>query len=106
MSSIAPGREGLHQFLVAILGSAEVYMDPPENLKMRYPAIVYTRTDVRQQYADDGVYLCSDKYEIVVVSRTPMHPATTKLLQTARVRFNKHYVVNGLHHDVMTLEHI
>ena len=38
-------RYELHEFLCEILGSRNVYFQPPESVKMKYPAIVYERTE-------------------------------------------------------------
>ena len=39
-------RDDLHQVLVRILGSNNVYYHPPVNLKISYPAIVYEKTQL------------------------------------------------------------
>ena len=40
-------RYELHEFLCEILGSRNVYFQPPESVKMKYPAIVYERTEIK-----------------------------------------------------------
>ena len=36
------------------------YFQPPESVKMSYPAIVYSLDDIDKTYANDGVYLSSE----------------------------------------------
>ena len=51
-----PSRLNLQTTLETILGSRNVYFQPPESVKLKYPAIVYSRNDIMNQFADDGVY--------------------------------------------------
>ena len=37
----------LHEILCTILGSRNVYFQPPESIKMNYPAIVYGLDDMQ-----------------------------------------------------------
>ena len=39
-------RERLSAILHEVLGSDNVYYQPPESVKMKYPAIVYTRDSI------------------------------------------------------------
>ena len=38
-------------------GSQNVYFQPPESIKLKYPAIVYSRSDIQNEHADDSVYI-------------------------------------------------
>ena len=44
-------RRELHEILVGILGSKNVYYEPPSSLLMKYPAIVYSLDDIDKRYA-------------------------------------------------------
>ena len=50
-------RLDLQALLEDLLGSRNVYYQPPESKKMNYPAIVYTLEDIESTFADDGLYL-------------------------------------------------
>ena len=54
---MANRRLELHELLCGLLGSRHVYFQPPESVKMRYPAIVYNLDYIENKHADDGVYL-------------------------------------------------
>ena len=43
----------LHERLVEILGTDHVYFQPPENFKLEYPAIVYSRKQISNRFADN-----------------------------------------------------
>ena len=51
-----PSRLELQTLLEEILGSRNVYFQPPESVKMNYPAIVYSLDDIENSFANDGVY--------------------------------------------------
>ena len=57
----------LHEILCEILGSRNVYFNPPESLKMQYPAIVYSRKSIDNLHANDAVYKQSAAYELTVI---------------------------------------
>ena len=61
----------LHEILCTILGSRNVYFQPPESIKMNYPAIVYGLDDIDNQYANDGVYLSHRRYSVTVIDKNP-----------------------------------
>ena len=46
----------LQDELENLLGSKNVYYQPPESVKMEYPAIVYRRSNINNNFADDLVY--------------------------------------------------
>ena len=55
--------------LEQLLGSPNVYFQPPESVKMNYPAIVYALDDLKNAHADDGVYLSYKRYSVTVSTR-------------------------------------
>ena len=46
---MAKTREELHELLVSVLGSRNVYFQPPESIRMQYPAIVYARNNMQNK---------------------------------------------------------
>lgn len=93
----------LHEKLVSILGSRYVYFQPPESVKMKYPAIVYERSDIPNKFANDDVYLQTIKYKVTVVDRDPDSEVVERMSKFKTARFEKHYVVDGLNHDTFTI---
>lgn len=66
-----PRRFELHQKLCDILGSNHVYFQPPESIKMKYPAIVYNLSSGKSRYADNNVYLLNKRYSVTVIEKNP-----------------------------------
>lgn len=90
----------LHQCLVDVLGTSHVYFQPPENVKMAYPCIVYSRRTGYSANADDLVYRYSQAYDITYISKDPDDGFVEKFLKNfGKSRYDRHYVSGNLHHD-------
>lgn len=93
----------LHSVLQELLGSSNVYYQPPESIKMQYDAIRYSKKIIDSKYANDRKYSMIDCYEIIVISRLPDNPVIKKLLSLPYCSYDRHYVADNLHHDVLTI---
>jgi len=93
----------LHEFLVSILGSRNVYYQPPESVKMQYPAIVYEKADIRSDPADNIPYKQSHFYTITVIDYDPDSEIVDRLSKIPRIGYDRHFTSNNLNHDVFTL---
>ena len=93
----------LHSVLQELLGSSNVYYQPPESIKMQYDAIRYTQKAIDSKYANDRKYSMTDCYELIVISRLPDNPIIKKLLSLPYCSYDRHYVADNLHHDVLTI---
>ena len=96
-------REKLHEELVAILGSRNVYFQPPETLKMSYPAIRYARVPMKNNFADNVVYKQSQQYEITLIDYDPESAFLGPLSKMPTCRHDRHYQSDNLNHDVFTI---
>ena len=54
-----------------ILGRRNVYFQPPESVKLNYPAIVYAIKDVETTFADNRAYLKAPSYEVTLIDKNP-----------------------------------
>ena len=93
----------LHSVLQELLGSSNVYYQPPESIKMQYDAIRYSKKTIDSKYANDRKYSMTDCYEIIIISRLPDNPVIKKLLSLPYCSYDRHYVADNLHHDVLTI---
>lgn len=93
----------LQSKLEELLGSRNVYYQPPESIKMEYDAIRFSKTDIDTRFADSTIYSKTTRYEITVIARKPDTPVIDKLLELPYCSYDRHYVSNNLHHDVFTL---
>ena len=96
-------RIDLQNVLEELLGSRNVYYQPPESLKMNYPAIVYTRKTIDNSYANNSVYKQNYAYEITVIDKNPDSEIVNKVSKLPTCRFDRHFKSDNLNHDVFTL---
>lgn len=96
-------RTELQTMLEDILGSSNVYFQPDENVKMKYPAIVYTLDDVYSSHADDHPYKRDKRYALTYIDRSPLSAVPDKLLSLRSARFVREYPQNGLNHTIVNL---
>lgn len=93
----------LHEKLCEILGSRNVYFQPPASVRLNYPAIVYSRKDIDNQYADDLVYKQDFEYDVTVIDPNPDSEIVVEVSRLPTCRFDRNYKVDNLNHDVFTL---
>lgn len=86
-----------------ILGSRNVYYQPPESLKMKYPCIRYERSIISNEHASNGVYRSIPSYTVTVIDEDPDSPFVTAIASLPTARHSRHYTANGLNHDVFTI---
>ena len=93
----------LQSLLEELLGSRNVYYQPPESTKMQYDAIKYSRVGIRTEHANNSTYFGMNRYELIVISKKPNNPVITKLLSLSYCSYERYYKADNLHHDVLTL---
>ena len=96
-------RTDLQALLEAILGSRNVYFQPPSTVKMQYDAIRYVRKSIDNTFADDSVYKQDQVYELTVMYRDPDSDLPMRISRLPKCSFDRHYAVDNLNHDVFTL---
>ena len=93
----------LQTMLEELLGSRNVYFQPPLSVKMSYPAIVYSRKLIDNEYADNTVYKQSFAYDLTIIDKNPDSDISMKISKLPKCRFDRHYVSDNLNHYVFTL---
>lgn len=96
-------RLSLQTMLEKLLGSRNVYFQPPASAHIKYDAIVYSRKDIENVFANNSVYKQNDAYEIVAIYKNPDSDLPRKLSLLPLCSFDRHYVADNLYHDVFTL---
>lgn len=77
-----------------------VYFQPPTNIKMAYPCIVYNRDFAHTEFADGEPYRNTLRYAVTVIDRDPDSEIPEKVSAMPMCVFNRHYTADGLNHDV------
>lgn len=93
----------LHSLLESILGSKNVYFQPPTGLQMKYPSIVYSRNRIDNRNANNSVYLQNVSYQIIVIDKNPDSEIVFKVSKLPLCRHDRHYKEDNLNHDSFTI---
>ena len=103
MGKMTDDRLALHELLCEKLGSRNVYFQPPESVKMKYPAIVYSRNRIENTSADNVVYKQDVSYTITVIDRDPDSEITEQISTIPGIMYDRSYVADNLNHDTFRL---
>ena len=88
----------LHQLLETFVD--KVYFQPPSNITLEYPCIVYKRDYADTKFADDIPYRHTLRYQITVIDRDPDSAIPSKVAALPLSLFNRFYTADNLNHDV------
>lgn len=93
----------LQSVLEEVLGSGNVYYQPPESIRIQYPAIVYERDNIENDYADNTVYAQHHTYQVTVIDADPDSEIVDRVSKIPTAYFMRHYVADNLNHDAFRL---
>lgn len=87
-----------------ILGYQHTYFEPTEEVRMKYDAVVYKKTDMNVRRANNKSYSIRDGYLVTVISRDP----ETKLPWAIQEHFERcapgrPFVRDNLYHFPFTI---
>ena len=93
----------LQTLLEDVLGTTNVYFQPPANVQMQYPCIVYTRDSARTRFAGNVPYRYTKRYQVTFIGQDPDSEIPDKIAALPMCIFNRHFTANNLNHDVFSL---
>lgn len=97
-------RISLQWELERVLNSKNVYHQPPESLKMKYPCVVYELDTGDTQFADDKPYTFTRRYNLTLMDKDPDCYLIDKLAKHfPTIVFDRHFTSDGLNHYVYKL---
>lgn len=88
----------LHQLLETFTDN--VYFQPPTNIQLKYPCIIYKRDFADTKFADDKPYNTKLRYAITVIDQDPDSDIPSKVASMPLSLFNRFYTADNLNHDV------
>jgi hypothetical protein len=94
-------RNDLQEILEGIC--PKVYFQPPANVQMSYPAIVYQRDRADTRSADDLSYTVTKRYSLTLISSNPDEIIFEALAALPMCRHERFFVVDNLNHDVFNI---
>ena len=96
-------RVDLQAILENAIGSKNVYFQPPENLKLKYPCVVYTVDAAVTTYADNLPYTFTKRYQLVLIESDPDSGLADRLGRLPMCSFDRAYRASNLYHSVFTI---
>ena len=91
-------RLDLHQLLETF--TENVYFQPPTNIQLKYPCIIYKRDFADTKFADDKPYNHTLRYAVTVIDLDPDSEIPGKVAALPMSLFNRFYTADNLNHDV------
>lgn len=95
-------RLDLHNELLTFLPN--VYFQPPSNIQMVYPCIVYNKTGKNRHFGNDVIYLSQQGYKITVIDKNPDGDVADRIEKHFRYcSDSQYYTVDNLNHTTISL---
>jgi len=95
---MARTRVQLDSILRTILGTTNVYFDPPESFKLKYPCIVYSLEAHQERRAENEPYIKMRRYGLTYITRDADDPMVDTLEDLEYCHLNRPYTADGLFH--------
>ena len=99
----------LHEILCEIInitepdGDRHTYFQPPASVKMKYPAIKYSRRPIETINANNSIYRHLTSYEVTLIDKDPDSKYIEEILKLPYCKHNRYYVADNLNHDTFTI---
>lgn len=83
--------------------SGVVYFQPPEDVRMVYPCVVYHRDSASYSHADNNPYRFEQRYELTVIDRASDSPIVDRIKMLPKTFYVRGFESDGLHHDIFNI---
>lgn len=80
-----------------------VYFQPPESVRLKFPCIIYEKTGAHQTYADDYPYEFDWRYLITVIDADPDSKLPEEVAKLQKCKLDRHFSSDNLYHTTFTL---
>nr|DAW03453.1 MAG TPA: tail completion protein [Caudoviricetes sp.]DAW58183.1 MAG TPA: tail completion protein [Caudoviricetes sp.] len=80
-----------------------VYFQPPENLKIGYPAIVFHLSKIEIDRASDVPYKGAKEYSVTLITKDPEPDVINEILKIPYSSLDTTYISDGMNHFVFTV---
>ena len=96
-------REELDALLLETLGSENLYFQPPENQKIRYPCLIYSVNGNFERHANNKTYRRRRVYNMLYITHDPDDAMIDKIADLPYCEMEKPYTADHLHHYPYTI---
>lgn len=96
-------RTALQTIFETLLGTSNVYFQPPASVKMQYPCIVYSRDAANMIFAGNNLYRYTKRYQVTVIDRDPDSGIPDLVAALPLCSFTRFFTADNLNHDIFEL---
>lgn len=83
---------------------SNVYYEPEENAKIKYPCIIYERSGGETTFSNNRPYSFDYAYKVTIISKDPDDRLVEELASTQEnCTLSRPYKADGLYHNVFTV---
>lgn len=82
---------------------SNVYFQPPESTKIKYPCIVYSLNTIKTDFADDNPYRLRTGYTVTLIDANPDSESIKKIAMLPTCTLNRHFKSDNLNHYVYNI---
>lgn len=94
----------LQNELKSLLGSDNVYFQPPSTTRMHYPCFVFERGSGSQMTANNRNYLFTKRYTVTYIGNESDPDMIDEVVRHFQMcKYDRHFVKDNLHHDVFSI---
>ena len=92
-------RLALHEKLVELVGSNNVYFQPPASVQISYPCVIYNVGNGDAKHADNMVYNYINSYDLTFIYKKPNIEIIGQVLAALPMcKVTRVYVADNLNH--------
>lgn len=89
----------LHEQLKQLVGTDNVYFQPPASVQISYPCVIYNIGNGDAKFADGMVYNYINSYDLIFIYKKPNVEIIEQVLTTLSMcRMTRAYVADNLNH--------
>lgn len=102
-------KPALHDILCGVLGGffpdgdSHCYFQPPADIQIKYPCIVYEYSSDNDRFADNKHYIHFKRYTVTVIDEDPDSKIPMELKKLPYCASDRNFATEGLSHFVHTL---
>lgn len=93
----------LREVLKENTASIHLYFQPKARFQLQYPCIVYSESRIRNNHANDRVYIQHSFYTVTVMDRDPDSKIKAAVSALPKCTYDRSFVSDGLYHTVFTI---
>lgn len=93
----------LLNLLQQVVQHNRVYFQPPENLKIGYPAVVFHLSKIEIDHASNAPYKGAREYSVTLITKDPEPDVIDEILKIPYSSLDTTYISDGMNHFVFTV---